>query len=201
MANFIPVPFTSECHVRFQQGPNLGENIFAYQWSGSPPSGAQLLTLATEVAASIALRMTQVMHTSNVFREVYCRNLDVEFANNATYLFPGGTIGTRGGSAVASNEANGLIKRTGFTGRGMHGRNSFSNFAEGDVDGNSIANALMALFLNLAAEIVLARVAGSFKAAVAKRHVTVPRSVQIASCIDLDNNIDSQKTRLNSHGR
>lgn len=201
MAGFIAVPFTSDCHVRYQHGTNLLENIFAYQWGGGVPTNAELLSLATEIAASIALRMEAFLHNGVIMREVYCRNLDVEFANNATFPFPAGTIGLQGGNPLASNEANGLIKRVGLTGRGMHGRNSFSEFVEGSVDGNTLGNTLMSLFLNLAAEILLARVAGRFKAAVAKRHVIVPRSIQIQSVIDLDNNVDSQKTRLNSHGR
>jgi len=201
VANFIPVPNTSECHVRYQHGTNLLENTFGYQWSGSVPTNANLLSLATELAASIAVRMAAFMSTGVLLREVYCRNLNVEVANNATYVFPSGSAGIRTGSPLASNEANGIIKRTGFTGRGMHGRNSYSEFVEGDADGNTIGNALMLLVFNLAIETLLSRVGAIFKPALIKRHVTVPRSVLLASAVTPDNNVDSQKSRLNSHGR
>jgi hypothetical protein len=197
---FHPVPFTSECHVRYQHGTNLLENTFAYIY-GSTPTNADLLSLATEIGVGLALRMAAMMHNGVVMREVYCRNLDVEFANNATYTFPSGTTGQRAGSPLASNEAMSIVKRTGTTGRGMHGRNSFSEFIEPDADGNTLSAFLLNLVLAVIIEILTYRVSGKFAPALAKRMVTPPRSVLLRSALALDNNVDSQKTRLNSHGR
>lgn len=195
---FHPVPSTSECQVRYQHGTNLLENGFAYGFTGANPSTAELLALATAIAGSIADKMRDVMHNGVVMREVYCRNINTEVANQATYTFPAGTNARRTGSPVASNEAARIVKRTGQTGRSHRGANSFSEFVEGDVDGNSIGSSLFSGLLSLGLEIILNRVGSRFTAGVASRRLF--SAFPISSATLLDNNIDSQKTRLNAHG-
>lgn len=200
---FRPTAETSMCHVRLQSGTNLQENTYAFHWSGSTPSIAELLALATALAGTVGASLRALTSTNVTFREVYCRNIDTEVANEATYTFPVGTTGQRSGNQVAANEACGVVKRTGQTGRGSHGRNSISNFVESDVDGNSVLGGLMALLANLAISTVLDYFSGRFRAAIAHipRNIGVGTSTPITTAIVIDSNIDSQKTRLNNHGR
>lgn len=196
---FHPIPGGTMCELRYSHGPNLLENTFGYRWSGTAPTSAELLTLATEIAATIALKVTLLVSNGVGFREIHCYNTDVALSNQATYNFPTGTIGTRTGSVVASNEAAGLITRTGFRGRSSHGRKSFSEFIEGDVDGNSLSTYIMTQLASIALSVVADRVGGRFKPAVLSRLLGITPT--ILSALVLDTNIDSQKTRLNSHGR
>jgi len=140
-----------------------------------------------------------------VFREVYCRDIAGAVANEGTYTFPPGTTGNRTGGQVASNEACGIVKRTGLTGRRSHGRNSISNFVEGDVDGNSIGSSLIALLTNLATQLLVDYVVGSNSFIAALAHIpriagVVGNSDLLTETVILDNDVDSQKTRLNRHG-
>lgn len=201
---FHPTLFTTMCHIRSQNGTNLEENTLAFKWTGTAPTIAELLALATALATGPALAIRAMTSAGWLFREIYCRNIDTEIANEATYTFPSGTTGQRAGPQVAANEACGVVKRTGHTGRGQHGRLSASGFVEGDVDGNSVSSSLMALLAQLAVQMLVSFLTARFRPAVA--HIPrVPNvdgtSDYITETVVLDNNIDSQKTRLNSHGR
>ena len=201
---FHPTANTSMCHLRTQNGANLQENTFAFHWTGATPTSGQLNTLATQLAGTIGTAMRNITSNGWVFREVYCRNIDTEVAAESTYLFANGTTGSRAGSQVAANEACGIVKRTGFTGRGSHGRTSCSGFIEGDVDGNSVSSTLMALLLQLALNMLLSYNGSQFVPAVAhipRVPLVIGSSTPIQVTTVLDSNIDSQKTRLNSHGR
>jgi len=192
------------CHLRTQNGTNLEENTFAFKWVGTAPTAVELGQLAAALATTVGAALRAITSNGWIFREIYCRNIDVEFAPEATYTYPSGTTGQRVGNQVAASEACGIVKRTGLTGRGKHGRTSVSGFTEGDVDGNSVGGALMALLAQLAAQMLLGYLTGRFRPAVAHipRVGTAPGSSDfISETIVLDNNIDSQKTRLNAHGR
>jgi hypothetical protein len=200
---FHPTAQTTMCHVRLEGFGQRLETTLAYHWNGSAPSPSNLLTLATEAAGAGPL-LQGMLGNHITFREIYCRNIDTQVANEATYLFPTNTFGTRTGLPAALNTACGLIKRTGLTGYGQHGRNSISGFVEGDVDGNTVGNTLMTLLANLLLQFLAARVGGQFRAAVAH----IPRlpgltgtSSLITQGLVLDNFVDSQKTRLTGHGR
>jgi hypothetical protein len=201
---FHPTAHTSMAHIRMEAFGQRFETTLAYNWAGSVPTVAQLLALATELATGAAPLMQGLMGNHVTFREIYCRNIDTQVANEATYLFPPNTFGTRTGLPASLNAACGLIKRTGLTGYGQHGRNSISGFVEGDIDGNSVGAALMTLLANLLLQYLANRVGGVFRAAVAH----IPRlpgltgsSSLITQGLVLDNFIDSQKTRLTGHGR
>ena len=200
---FHPTAHTTMCHIRTQNGTNLQENTFAFLWPGATPTSANLLALATALAGTVGAAIRAVTSNGWTFREIYCRNIDTEVANEATYVYPVGTTGSRVGSQVAANEACGIVKRTGRTGRGQHGRNSISGFIENDVDGNSLSSSLIALLANLASQILIDYL-GQFFAAVAhipRAPLVIGSSDIINEAVILDSNIDSQKTRLNSHGR
>lgn len=205
MGVFHPTLNTAMCHVRTQNGSNLQENTFAFQW-GTTPTAAQLLALATAIGTGpLGLAIRAITSNGWIFREVYCRNIDTAVAAEATYTFPSGTTGSRPGFQVAANEASGIVKRTGLTGRGSHGRNSYSGFVEADVDGNTLSSSLMALLAQIAIDTLISYLGGLLNPAVAHipRALLAPpgHSTTLASAIVLDSNIDSQKTRLNSHGR
>ena len=195
---------TTMCHVRSQNGTNLEENTFAFKWADPKPTQPELLNLATSLAGTVGQAIRNLTSSGWIFREIYCRNIDTEVANEATYVFPTGSTGARNGSQVAASEACGIVKRTGFTGRGMHGRNSISGFIENDVDGNSISSTLMALLAQLAVQILINYQTARFRPALAHIPRLLPgtgTSDFIQEAAVLDSNIDSQKTRLNSHGR
>jgi len=193
------IPGGTYCEVRYSHGPNLMENTYGYRWSGSPPSAAELLALCIEVWQTIGDKTRNLVSNGVGFREVHCYNTDVPLSNQATYSLPTGTIGARIGPIVASNEACGIVTRTGLRGRSSHGRKSYSEFIEGDVDGNSVSSFIMGQLASIAVSIVADRVGGRFKPAVLSRRYGITPT--ILSALVLDTNIDSQKTRLNSHGR
>jgi len=200
---FHPTLNTSMCHIRMEAFNIQFETTLAYHWDGATPSAANLLSLATELATSAAPLLIGMLGNHVTFREIYCRNINTAVANEATYTFPPNTFGTRPGFPASMNAACGLVKRTGLTGYGQHGRNSISGFVEGDIDGNNVGNVLMTLLANLLLQFLAARVAGQFRAAVAH----IPRTVGplgtstiLTQGVVLDNFIDSQKTRLTGHG-
>lgn len=195
---FQPVANCTRCELRWQGGTNLCENTFTYVWSGSPPNVTELTSLATEIAGTIGLRMRNLFHTSMVLREVYCRNIHAQVADQATYTFPANTTGNRTGFADALNVAAGLVKRTGRTGRSQRGRNSFSGFSEGDIDSNTITSFLMQVLADLAISILANRVGARFIPGVASP--TTGQGTVLRSVLSVDNHVDSQKTRLNTHG-
>jgi len=202
---FHPTLNTTMCHVRTQNGTNLMENTMAFNWTGTAPTGTELTNLATAIGTGAFITAMRAF-TSNswIFRQVYCRNIDTEVANEGEYDFPPGTTGNRSGSQLAASEACGLVKRTGHTGRGQHGRMSVSGFVEGDVDGNSLGNSLMAMLATAAFDLLIDYLSNRFIAALAHipRSGTTPgHSDLITETAVLDSNVDSQKTRLNSHGR
>lgn len=201
---FHPTLNTTMCHVRTQNGSNLNENTFAFKWTGTAPTVVELGQLAAALATTVGAALRVLTSNSWIFREIYCRNIDTQVANEAVYTYPPNTFGQRVGSQVAANEACGIVKRTGQTGYGQHGRNSISGFVESDVDGNSVGNALMVALAQLAVEILISYLTARFRPAVAH----IPRDVgtqgsssYITEAVVLDSNVDSQKTRLNSHGR
>jgi hypothetical protein len=204
---FYSTDATTMCHIRMQSGNNQIENTHAFHWSGTIPSVTDLLSLATQLGTgNFTAALRNAISNGTTFREIYCRNIHTEAGAEATYIFPNGFTGQRAGNQVAANEACGIVKRLGHAGRNAHGRMSISTFAEGDVDGNTIGTTLMGLLGNLAVQLLVDFISGSvtFQSAVAH----IPRiigptgtSEVITETVIPDNNVDSQKTRLNSHGR
>jgi hypothetical protein len=203
MAGFIAVPLTTEVKIFYQSGANLYENVIHYKYTGSPPTVANLTSLCNAVIAGVAEKLRLAMWNGVTMIAVEATNLEVDTANQATVQFPTNTHGARAGSVLASNEACSIVKRTGLSGRGMHGRMSVSSFIEGDADGNSLGSTLIALLTNIALELLVPYVGGLFTGALAKKHPHIgsPVSIPLQSAGVLDSNVDSQKTRLNSHGR
>jgi len=204
MGVFHPTALTTMCHVRTSNATNQQENTYAFHWTGTAPTALELASLASNVATVVGGGLIALTSNGWIFRQVYCRNIDTEVAAEATYSWPANTTGARAGSQVAANEACGIVKRTGLTGRGQHGRNSISGFIENDVDGNSISSTLIALLTNLAIDTLVSYLTGRFLPALAH----IPRTVGptgysnlLREAVILDSNIDSQKTRLNAHGR
>lgn len=196
---FQPVANTVYCEIRYQHGTNLLENTAWYKYSGATPSNTELGNLCIAIGAGLAERIRLCMHSGVVMREVHCRDMSTPTAPQATAAFAPGTVGGRSGSPVASNEAANVVRRTGLTGRTQHGAVRISEFVEADVDGNSIGNSLMALLGNVALALLEDYVSGRFIAALGSKKLGV--SGELTDATILDSNIDSQKTRLNSHGR
>jgi len=174
---------------------SVQQNVYAVQLKTETAPTATIFQTFATAAVNMWLG---VQINSCVYREVHARNMHVAGAAQGNYTFPSGVTGQRGGFPVADNEASGITKRTGFTGRSNRGRNSISGFSEADLDGNTIGNTLMTLLGDLAIHILTSYLAGRFLPAVASRanHIAVP----LATTVVLDNNVDSQKTRLNTHG-
>ena len=195
---FHPIQHCTMVEVRDSHDTNQMENTFAYYWDGTPPTAAELDALCAAVAADLAFYMRRCQITGCVYREVHARNMHTSSAAQGTYTFAPGVTGQRGGNPVSDTEASGITKRTGFTGRSNRGRNSISGFTETDVDGNSLSNTLMTLLGDLAIHVLTDYVTGRFTAAVGSRANNI--AIPLLSAAVLDNNVDSQKTRLNTHG-
>lgn len=201
---FHPCDNTSMAHIRMEAFGQRFEITIAYHWNATPPSSGDLLTLGTELSTTVAPLMQGMMTNAVTFREIYCRNIHQEVAANATFIFPPNTFGTRPGLPASLNAACGIVKRTGLTGYGQHGRDSISGFSENDIDGNNVGSALMTLLAQLTLQIIASRLGGVLRSAVAHiPRITPPNgtSTPVLQGIVLDNLIDSQKTRLTGHGR
>jgi len=195
---FTPIAETTRCELRWTHGTNKGENTFWYKWTGLAPSPAELVALAAAVGSGVGEKIRLCMINGVIFREVYCRNMDTQTANQGTSVFTPGTTGARAGSPVASNEAANVVRRTGRSGRTEHGAIRVSEFTEGDVDGNTLGTTLMGLLADVALGLLQNYVSGRFTAALGSKTNGVSHPLQSAAI--LDTNIDSQKTRLNAHG-
>jgi hypothetical protein len=195
---------TSTCHLRMEAFGQRFEITLPYHWDGATPTAPDLLGLAVELSTTVSPLLQGLLGNHVTFREIYCRNDNLAVAPEATYTFPPNTFGNRGGLPAALNTACGLVKRTGLTGYGQHGRNSISGFVESDVDGNNVGSALMTLLANLLLQIIASRQAARFKAAVPhvpRDPLVLGTSSPVTQGLVLDNFVDSQKTRLTSHGR
>jgi len=195
---FTPIANTTYCEIRWQHGTNLGENTVWYKWSGAVPTAAELATLCVAVRDGVANRIRVCMNAGVLMREIHCRNMDVEVANQATLAYAPGVTGGRTGSPVASNEAANVVRRTGKTGRSQHGAVRVSEFSEGDVDGNSIGSTLMGLLADVGLSLLEDYVSNRFLGALGSKKTG--QSYELLDAGVIDSNIDSQKTRLNQHG-
>jgi hypothetical protein len=192
-------------HLRWQFFNQMCENTFAYRWNDPPPTQQELSNLTQDIASAQGVALRAMLSNVCAFREIYARNIDTQVANEATFTYSPGYNGLRSGDPVAASEAMEIVKRTGYTGYGQHGANRISGFVEGDVTGNLIQNALMLLVQALLFAILQWWESNRFRPAVAH----IPRlpgappghSDFINYAVVLDTNIDSQKTRLNAHGR
>jgi len=192
------IPNTIDVHLRYVAGGNEMENTYQFLYEDTP-SVAQLEALAEDVATNIGAKQRLFTHGGITFTE--CQAVDIGSSGGAegTYTFPNGTTGSRGGSAEPLNVASGITLRTGHRGRSKKGRKSYSGFVESDTDGNSIGSSLMGLLADLAVELIRDRVSSTYRPAVGS--LKLGSSTAIQSAVILDNNIDSQKTRLNLHGQ
>lgn len=194
---FRSVAQTTEAHLRFQDATNLMENVPAYRWTGSPPSDAELLALGTELDGTLVSRLCAVQTNGVTYREIYCRNIDTAIANEATFISSrqGGVVGIQ----EAANVAASLTKRTGYTGRSHHGAMRVGPFQANAIDGNTLTSGLMSGLANVCVSVLTPRVSGRFVSALASRKLGI--SIALTQCLAQDNNVDSQKTRLNGRGR
>jgi len=196
---FQPVANCTMCHLRWTFDGQLCEITQAFRWTGSVPTAGELVALATALGGLLTTRLRNVMSSRANMTEVYCRNIHDAVSAEGTYAIPQPAPGTRGSAPLAGNEAIGIIRRTGFTGRTHHGRNSISCFGQDDVDGNTIVTALLTLLVQLAGQMLTTYVGGKFTPAVASKHLGVATNLL---GVAVNNSwVDSQKTRLTSHGR
>jgi len=201
----ILVPQTTEVTIHYQNATNLYENVLHYRWSSATvPTATQLDSLCAQVRDGVGLKLRACVSDGWTFVDVVAKNLNADPGNQGSAAWPSGTHGTLAGSQVAANEACSIVKRTGLSGHGQHGRMSVSGFTEGSVDGNSLSSSIIGLLTTLALELLTRYVTGIFIPALAHKRPAVPlatSSTPLTFAGVLDSNIDSQKTRLNSHGR
>lgn len=192
---FHPVANTSEAHLRYVIGPKACENVYAYHWAGSvAPSSTQLLQLATELWSAIIPKYQNMLSTRVYFTECYARNVNTEFANEATYVPTTFPYGGRGNTPAASNVAYNLTKRTGLTGRSHHGAVHLSGFSDSDITADTILSYLLAQFISITLSILADRVAGLFVPALASRKLAT--SIPLTSLWLPSLYVDSSKKRL-----
>jgi hypothetical protein len=189
---------TIDAHLRYTAGGNEMENTYQFLYEETPSVG-QLEDLAEDVGLNIGAKQAAFTQQGIVFREVQCVDIGSSGGAEGTYTFPNGTTGLRSGSPEPLNAASGITLRTGHRGRSNKGRKSYSGFVESDLDGNSIGSSLMALLTDLAVELLRDRVGSTYRPAVGSMKNGTSKA--ITSSTILDNNVDSQKTRLNLHGQ
>lgn len=112
MAALPAVPNVIKCDYHFAVGGDINAMVREHwQYSGGPPTSANLVSLSATINTSFGTNLKALMNTSNSLIEVFLTDL------NSTSGFSGGTVattaGTRGGSAPASFCAmtQGLIAR------------------------------------------------------------------------------------------
>jgi hypothetical protein len=192
---FHPVARTSEAHLRYVIGPKQCENIYAYQWNNTtPPTGSELLNLGSEVWGTIGVKVAGMLSSDVAFYEVYCRNIDTETANEATYTLPAIVHGSQSGTRMASNVAFNPIKQTGLTGRSHHGANHYSGFVDTEINGDQFLTFVINQIISIALSVLATRVGGRFIPALASRKLaasTLLRAYAFNSSI-----VDSAKKRI-----
>jgi len=195
---FVDIQNCSIAEIRYTQDGQNCEITQAFYWTGTPPSAGELQVLCQGIATVLVPYLRNMMSNFCVFREVYARNYHVQAAQQATYVFPANTTGNRTGNPLAANEACGIIRRTGFTGRSNRGRNSISGFVQDDVDHNTLTQQLLQLVIQLAGAMLTTYLSGRFTPGVASRtnHTIIPL---LGTAVN-NSIIDSQKTRLPQHG-
>jgi hypothetical protein len=200
---FHPIAQTTQVVFRYQHGSNRLENVFHYRWNNStPPSVAELTNLCTEVGATICEKIRQFMTNGVQLIEVHARNMDVALGNQATAAFTPGTVGALigQGDATGSTVLN-LVTRTGLAGYGQHGAKRLGETSKLQHNGNTASGGWVTNCASVALSVVAARVGGRFLPSIPHiNRLGTGTSSIITSCLLLDDDIDSQKTRLNNHG-
>jgi len=191
---FSPVAQTTQVEVRYTIDNAESENVFHYKWNNTtPPSIAELISLANEVEATIAVKLRAMTGSGWQYRETYVKNIHAQPADQTTISsslagFP------RTGDTLPGSVSDWITKRSGQTGRSQHGGINISGFVEGDVTQKIIQSALINLLLNLMLSFLAARVNGRFIPAIAshKNHT----SAQMRAMISRTVRVNSAKTRL-----
>jgi hypothetical protein len=205
------IPGHVDCIVQGSCFGNLVENVYGFKYTGTRPTGAELAQLGTEFLP--ALYNVQKTNTVTNMSFISAQMVDIGIAggNTATFVFNPNTNGTNTGSDLPLNVAASVELKTGKRGRRFKGAKRWSALPENEVDHNSFSSNLMGWLAQLGLLLVRTYVSGKFAPAVGSLPHMPPlgqvgppspaESNVIASVSTVDNNTDSQKTRLNRRGR
>src|SRR5215216_5507279 len=175
---FHPVTLTTEVNIRYTINAQDCENVIHYKWnSTTPPSVAELYSLAQEVYQTIALKLMAAMHNGCTMREVYARNIDFSSANQATYTQTPPYTGQKVGAKLPNQNAKSIEKKTGLTGRSHHGGLRLSGLDNTEVDRDTITATLFTLLANIIISLLANRVGGRFIPAVASKTLGTSRAI------------------------
>lgn len=196
------IPGVCDVHFRWL-GPaqQQCENVYQFSYSAIPP-GSILNGLANQIADNLLPKYQQIMTTKHTFNEVFVRDIGAATGRAiGTYTFPSGTHGNDTGDPIVSNAAVNVFLRTLLTGRTNHGAKRLSGFSENLISKDNVFNELMALIAELAVRWLTGYgVSGyNFTPVVASDKADTHYPILQLGVTDFV--IDSQKTRLEKHGR
>jgi len=208
---FVPVPGTAMAELRyFYLGQQMENTLYFFFDTASPPTALSDIgdMLITWWLAN------QQDNTSNQlsFVELFLTDLTTATSLALTVDTPAGTFGGKVGNPMPGNVSLAVSFRTGGRGRSSRGRNYFVGLVEDQISGNTVnagdAEDIRAAYQALIAAangigspwVVVSRFSG-----VDSDGKPIPRAEGVTSLITsvslVDNDVDSQRRRLNGRGR
>jgi hypothetical protein len=134
---FQPVPGVYAAHVRMTVLGEDTENIFYYGYSGSPNAG-DAQTIADEIGANWFIYWQPILPQGVSGREVYVRDLSVEFAVQGVDTSIAAVDGDVVSPVMPSFNTLAIARRSSLTGRSTRGRIFWQGLAESQVDGQTV---------------------------------------------------------------
>jgi hypothetical protein len=205
---FIAVPNTVRAEIR---GTFQGERVLNTLWFAKIDAWvpAEMTALADTLAAWWTTNCLQQQSDQYTLREIYVRDYTAAVGLEYTSTVDLPAVGEIPEAALPNNVSLAVSFRSGFTGRSTRGRNYWVGFAETQIVGNAVADAVItditsyyALLLPDFIETTLIPditwVITSFYTGGAPRSFGATFIINTVTCVD--NIVDSQRRRLPGRG-
>lgn len=208
---FVPVAGTAMCELRYTYLGQQMENTL-YFFFDTAASPAILTDIGQMVIDWWIARQQDNVSNALVFNEVFVTDLTTATSPAISVQTPAATTGGKAGDPTPANVSLAISFRTAGRGRSSRGRNYFVGFVDDQVTGNVVNNIdavdIRNAYTQLISDandlgtpwVVVSRFSG-----VDAEGKPIPRAAGVTSLINavslVDNDVDSQRRRLNGRGR
>lgn len=193
---FTPIANTVESTLIAQREGRQRLNVIHWNVGTAVPSTAELEQLNDEILAGIIDKQKQITCLGTAWTEV--RSVFIETASGSVVSNSAFIAGTGGTQVFPGNVSHCLTKRTALRGRSFRGRFFLFDLSEDYFNGDTVNPGYLPAITALANELLLERVGGLFKPAVASRLLQGSQAIQE---ITFDQVADTQSRRLTGRGR
>lgn len=193
---------TVDVKLRYLTASNQkAENVFQFEYSVQP-SVPNLTTFASNLAANLGLTLRGPYNSAVRFTEILVKDIGPTDGSGAQvlYTFPDNTTGLAVGDALPASAACSVELRTARGGKSGSGSKSLSGFCENDQSADTWSNAILALITNLALKWLVSYIVGGVNYIPSVGSEKLHTSYNLTGFSILDPYVDSQKTRLPTHG-